>query len=308
MAVKGGVLRLLHVSRNVADLAQASAFYCDALGFQLVAAPSPIRPAWAQLPDAANLALQTLRLRLGRQEIELACFKAGGAPYPPDSRANDLWFQHLAIVASGMDAAYQRLRTYAVRPISEQGPQRLPAVVGGVTAFKFRDPDGHPLELLRFPPDAGAAIWLQPHSSAATLGIDHTAISVAAAGRSLAFYSGLLGLREISHQVNRGPEQQRLDALPDVVVEVVGLQPITATPHLELLGYRRPRGRSAATMDLRAIAADRLVLQVQNLPALLGALRAAGTPVLATGAVVSADGSHAALVGDPDGHLLILVE
>ncbi len=39
------------------------------------------------------------------------------------------------------------------------GPERLPARSGGVSAFKFRDPDGHPLELLAFPPEAVPPIW-----------------------------------------------------------------------------------------------------------------------------------------------------
>ena len=37
------------------------------------------------------------------------------------------------------------------RPISPDGRVRLPDNSGGVTAYKFRDHDGHPLELLEFP-------------------------------------------------------------------------------------------------------------------------------------------------------------
>ncbi len=218
-----------------------------------------------------------------------------------------MWFQHLAIVVSDMDAAYQRLQACAAEPISAHGPQRLPAAAGGVTAFKFRDPDGHPLELLQFPPGTGNAVWHQQYADS-IIGIDHTAISVADTARSTEFYCGLLGLREISRQMNNGLEQQRLDALPDVAVEVVALQPVTATPHLELLDYVTSRGQTAAAMQLRDIAADRLVLQVQNLPALIAALQASGAHILAAGPVTSADGSHAALIRDPDGHLLVLIE
>ena len=44
-------------------------------------------------------------------------------------------------------------------PISTSGPQLLPAASGGVSAFKFRDPEGHPLELIAFPPGAVPPQW-----------------------------------------------------------------------------------------------------------------------------------------------------
>ncbi len=79
MAVNGRVLHLLRVSRNVTDLARAAAFYREALGFRIAEESDQVRPAWAQLPDAARMSLQTTRLRLGQQEIELTAFESSGA-------------------------------------------------------------------------------------------------------------------------------------------------------------------------------------------------------------------------------------
>ena len=77
-----------------------------------------------------------------------------GRPYPPDSTSTDLWFQHMAIIVNDMRDAYQRvMANRRFRPISRHGPVRLPGNSGAVTAFKFRDHDGHPLELLAFPED-----------------------------------------------------------------------------------------------------------------------------------------------------------
>ena len=105
-------------------------------------------------------------MRLGDQEIALVRFSARGRPYPPGSRSDDLWFQHLAIVVSNMDAAYAHLSSHpGWRPVSEGGPQLLPPMNGAVRAFKFRDPDGHPLELIWFPPDQGRSVW---HGNAST--------------------------------------------------------------------------------------------------------------------------------------------
>lgn len=308
--MNAGALRLLRVGRNVADLERTSGFYCEALGFISVDAGDETPPAWTQLPGVCESAPRSVRLRLDAQEIELTQFDPPDSAYPRDSTSADLWFQHCAIVVDDMGAAYARLLLHGgFDVISRDGPQTLPASSGGVTAFKFRDPDGHPLELIFFPPGSGDPAWKRPsRANQVTLGIDHSAISVADADRSISFYTKL-GLTQVSRQTNRGPEQQRLDDLPDVIVDVVVLQPADArTPHIELLAYRVPRGRASAYGDVRDIAADRLVLQVQGLSALLESLSAVNADVVSHGAVAKSDNAHVALLRDPDGHLLVLIE
>ena len=117
-------------------------------------------------------------LRLGRERIELLEFTdSAGRPYPPDSTSTDLWFQHMAIVVNDMTDAYQRvMANRRFRPISRNGPVRLPDSSGGVTAFKFRDHDGHPLELLAFPEGRVPGAWRTANGTGSFLGVDHTAI------------------------------------------------------------------------------------------------------------------------------------
>ena len=94
-------------------------------------------------------------MRLGAATIAFVRFAIAGHAYPLGNRSNDLWFQHLAIVVSDMDAAYAHLGlAEGWQAISDNGPQQLPLSNGGVRAFKFRDPDGHPLELIWFPSSA----------------------------------------------------------------------------------------------------------------------------------------------------------
>lgn len=128
--------------------------------------------------------------------------------------------------------------------ISRDGLQRLREGPGGACAFKFRDPDGHPVELIEFAPGQGVACWsaASQRDSSPTLGIDHAAIRVSQAERSIAFYERL-GFRPASRQINRGVDQARLDGLSSTEVEIeVGalVPPQAATPHLELLIYRTP--------------------------------------------------------------------
>jgi catechol 2,3-dioxygenase-like lactoylglutathione lyase family enzyme len=197
-------------------------------------------------------------LRLGRQNVWIEEFEPAGRLYPKAIDANSLQFQHLALVVCDMAAAYARLRD--ITPISHGGPQTLPRSSGGACAFKFRDPDGHPLELLQFPPAQMPEAWkhVRPGEGQISLGIDHSAISVAHADASAAFYA-LLGLRTGQRTLNAGPAQQRLDGLDGVEVGVVPLLPSIATPHLELLGYQVPKAPQGSAPSVNDVAATRIV-------------------------------------------------
>ncbi len=228
-------------------------------------------------------------MRLGSEEIALVQFAVGGRPYPIDSHSNDRWFQHLAIVVNDMDAAYRRLRgTPGWQAISSDGPQTLPASNGGVRAFKFRDPDGHPLELIWFPPGQGRAVWHAPGAAVPDvtfLGIDHSALAVAATPASLGFYHAL-GLRVASRSLNRGEAQARLDGLASPTVWVTALRPPPGRdngPGLELLAYRPP-GRMAAAAALRDAVTDWVTLAVMPSP-----------------------GDAPRELRDPDGHRVLIV-
>ncbi|HEX5959801.1 MAG TPA: VOC family protein [Rhodanobacteraceae bacterium] len=299
-----GVRALRCVGRNTADLDRAIAFHRDALGFRIDAVPAA-PPARARWPTLRAPPTRCARLSLGAQCIELTEFP-GGKPYPPGSTSSDLWFQHFAIVVRDMHAAHRRALQHGAVPITRGGPQLLPPATGSVTAWKFRDPDGHPLELIGFPSGTGDPAWQATQAPGPALGIDHSAISVADIARSIGFYR-LLGLHVAARGVNRGVRQQRLDDLDDVEVDVIAMQGPARTPHLELLGYRRPRGRADPPVDPGAIAADRLVWQAAAIDVLLDALADAGYPDALT-ADGRADGAFEVLLRDPDGHLLGLRE
>jgi catechol 2,3-dioxygenase-like lactoylglutathione lyase family enzyme len=278
-------IRILRISRVVADLARAEAFYRDALGFHRAGKGRTDRGLLAAL-GLADAEAEEVVMRLGAQTIALVQFATLGRRYPPGSRSDDLWFQHLAIVVSDMDAAYAHLsrQSAAWQAISEGGPQLLPPSNGRVRAFKFRDPDGHPLELIWFPPDQGRAVWHQAGGGSPFLGIDHSALSVASTARSLRFYRSL-GFKVSDRSWNHGPAQSRLDGLTGARVQVTGLRPRADTgPGLELLGYHPPGSgsRSDAANDL---ATDWVTMTVDGLRgAALGTVR------------------------DPDGHRLVLVD
>lgn len=253
----------MHVSITVSNLEALTRFYCDVLGFSFLGEEAVLADEGKRL--MLDCPARRAHLQLGEERLELLCPGALGRPYPPRSSATDAWFQHIAIVVSDMEAAYTRLCAYGVTPITIGGPQMLPPSSGGVAAFKFRDPDGHPLELLAFPSGADDPRWQRGATASPFLGIDHSAIVVQDAARAMAFYEGL-GLSVAARTLNQGPKQERLDGAADVRADVIALRPgVVSTPHIELLSYQNPHvvplRESLATRD---IASARLVVRVSK--------------------------------------------
>ena len=119
-------LRVDSVAITVSDMDRVLPFYTKVLPFEVVSDHEQAGPAIAHLTGVFGARTRTVRLRLGSEAIELVDFLAPeGRPIPPDSRSNDLWFQHVAIIVSDMDAAYARLRDHRARHAST-GPQTLP--------------------------------------------------------------------------------------------------------------------------------------------------------------------------------------
>lgn len=296
-------LRLARITLNAADPARLAEFYRAALGF--TAGEAPPAAEVSAVPGLADA--QTVPLRLGDQHLDLVAVPPSGRPYPGDVPGFSPLFQHCAIIVSDMAAAHARLSAHpGWRPISTDGPVRLPAASGGVTAFKFRDPEGHPLELLAFPPEAVPEAWRGRETGDVCLGLDHSAISVVNTARSIAFYESL-GLRVASRSLNTGPEQARLDAVADPVVEVTGLGfPDGRPPHVELLCYRGDVSRPASDLAPGDVAATRLVIAMTDADGVAAACAAHAGRLVSRGPIPRPGGGVDALLRDPDGHCVWL--
>lgn len=303
------VTQLVRVSTTVADLAGTVAFYHDWLGFVRGADRVINDPAWKRLVGLEeSVTARATAVFAGEQEIDLIDFDPPGRPYPAERASNDQWFEHVSLVTGDITAVWERLKGGSPGVITKGGPQLLPPNTGSVTAFKFRDPEGHPLELIYFPQGVGSPVW-QEKTGTGILGYDHTAISVMDVDRSIAFYTELLGLKVGGRSLNKGVEQDRLDGLTCCEVDVVALQPaLVPTPHVELLHYRTPAGRTL-TAEVRAddVASTRQIHKVDDLDTLVRQLEAADVPFVSPGVVTLKDGSKAAAIRDPDGHMIVLM-
>ena len=300
-AARASVGAILGFGRTVSDLTATETFYRDGLGFSRLAPPEPVPAAHRAAMGLDDGTATQLRMGLGAQTVTFLALDPPGAPYPAEPRATDPVFQHLAIPVRDMAAAMERLEYLNSTPISRGGPQELPLASGGVTAYKFRDPDGHPLELLSFPGGAPARRWRA--APGLFLGIDHSAITVTDLDAALTFLTGTLGLSLAARGLNRGPEQGRLDGVDDPAVDVIALEPPVPAPHVELLHYRSPATHRRTPMPFgpRDRATTCFVFSAIDPAAVAKGVRAVGFF-----ARVSGDGAAAYAAG-PDGHGMLFV-
>ncbi len=307
-AVAAPACRIARFGRVVADIEQAERFLTAAFGFTTAGRVEGDR-CFAELLGVPGAQTCRTHMRLGDQEIALTAFDPPGRPYPADSTSSDLWFQHLAIVVTDIDAAHAQVReAERVMPITEGGPIRLPCASGGVRAFKFRDGDGHPLELLEFPPESTPAAWRRRNRSGIFLGIDHTAHAIEDTKRSIDFFRSSFGLMPAAQTENVGAEQSRLDAVAGARVTVSSLNPAEETPHLELLGYETGKRRPSTVAASNDIAATYVVLQTPDLAKTARVLEARAARFISPGICTMGDGTRAVMILDPDGHRFIAEE
>jgi catechol 2,3-dioxygenase-like lactoylglutathione lyase family enzyme len=311
-AVPAQIQQVGPVVMTVSDMQRSVAFYSGVLAFQKVSDTERSGRGIEDLYGVVGARVHVVGMTLGNESIELQEFEnASERAVPADARSNDLSFQHIAIIVSDMDAAYRLLRQKRVEHVSSY-PQTLPAWnqnAAGIKAFYFKDPDGHPLEILQFPPDKGEAKWHKP-TDQVFLGIDHTAIVVSNTDRSLAFYRDLLGMRVAGESENYGDEQEHLNNVFGAHLRITSLRS-PAGPGIELLEYISPRNGRAASHDAMPtdIEHHETVVRLQSLETLKQARSAQFTRISNRDAVTELPlhANRAKLLSDPDGHMLLAV-
>jgi len=303
------------VGMTVSDVDRSVEFFSNVLAFEKLSDVEVAGSEYERLEGVFGSRMKIVRMKLGEEIIELTEYLAPkGRSIPADSRSNDQWFQHIAIVVSDMDKAYQRLRDYKVHHTST-GPQRLPdwnKAAAGIKAFYFKDPDGHNLELIYFPAGKGSPKW-QATNGRLFLGIDHTAIAVSDTDRSLQFYRDLLGMKLAGESENYGTEQEHLNNVFGSRVRISGLR-AKSGPGVEFLDYLTPRDGRPAPPDTRAndLWHWQTAMRVGRADAAAEKLKAGGGRFVSPDVTTLRDQAlgigKGFLVRDPDRHGLQLIE
>jgi catechol 2,3-dioxygenase-like lactoylglutathione lyase family enzyme len=302
------------VGMTVSDMDRAVGFY-SALAFQKVSDVEVLGDEFEHLEGVFGARMRIVRMQLGNEFLDLTQYLAPpGRPIPADSRSNDLWFQHIAIVVRDMDEAFQKLRALKVQFVST-GPQTLPPSIkaaAGIKAFYFRDPDQHNLEVIYFPAGKGDPRW-QEKTDRLFLGIDHTAIGISNTEASLKFYRDLLGLHKAGESENFGTEQEHLNQVFGAHLHITGMR-ADAGPGIEFLEYLTPRDGRSRPADVRAndIVHWQTMIATDEFDLLAKKLQDAHVPFVSPSVVAmpkdKAGFSKGALVSDPDGHSVLLIQ
>ena len=289
------------IGLTVGNLDRELDFFTKVLPFKKISESKSVPGEADALLGLTNTQFRIAELKLNNEQITLTEHLANrGRPIPLDSRSFDHWFQHIAIVVSDMDKAYDHLRHAKVKHVST-APQTLPSWnkdAGGIKAFYFRDPEDHVLEIIWFPPGKGDPKWQRP-TDKLFLGIDHTAIVVSDTDQSRAFYRDLLGMRVVGHAENYGTEQEHLNQVFGARLRITALRGGRG-PGIEFLEYITPPGGRSLPKDSNAN--DLLFWTTQlftdDAAALAQKLRENGTRF------VSRQDSPTQIARDPDGHAL----
>ena len=309
-----GATSVESVGMTVSDMDRAVEFY-SALTFQKISDVEVLGEEFEHLEGVFGARMRIVRMQLGKEYLDLTQYLAPpGRPIPVDSRSNDLWFQHIAIVVRDMDQAFDKLRALKVQFVST-GPQTLPPSIkaaAGIKAFYFRDPDQHNLEIIYFPPGKGDPRW-QEKTDNLFLGIDHTAIGISSTDASLHFYRDLLGLRRAGESENFGTEQEHLNQVFGAHLRITGMR-ADSGPGVEFLEYLTPRDGRTRPADVHAndIVHWQTMIATDEINLLAKKLRDAQVHFVSSGVVAlpkeKVGFSKGALVSDSDGHNVLLIE
>jgi len=316
----GDVERLKMIGFTVADIDRQTLFFTKVLSFEKVSDFRVSGSEYDKMQGVFNVNMRIVHLKLGEQVVELTQYISppNGRPIPIPSYSNDEWFEHMAIVVRDMEAAYKILQENNVQQISAQPitiPESNPGAAG-IKAIKFRDPEGHDLELIYFPAGKGDPIWQKP-SNRLFLGIDHTAMTVLSTEKGVTFYRDLLGFVVGGVTFNTGATQQVLDDLFNDTCLVTPMLPISPPPHIEFLDYSTPPGGRPMPSDTKAsdVWHWQTTLVSKDIQAAAERLRKGGVQFITPDIVSIPEEAQAQLgfkkalmVRDPNGHAIRLVE
>ncbi len=290
--------KILGMMLTVADIEKMTTFFTEVLSFEKIGTSQLEGKAYESLYGIPRVKAQFSILRLGKEYLYLIAFEPPGKHYPP-TRCHDHLFQHIAIVVSDLEKAHGILSQQGITAISK-GHITIPEwnePAAGVKVFYFRSPEGHPLELISFPPKKGRLIWQE--KGKLFLGIDHTAITIFHTERSLPFYQEL-GMIVFGESLNYGDTQEALSMVPEARVKITGLGfKEVEGMGLEFLHYLNPTN-GLPSPDLKScdLGCTYTVIEVDHLDMPRGGFSPKDAKTV-----------KSAMIGkDSDGHRLLFVE
>jgi catechol 2,3-dioxygenase-like lactoylglutathione lyase family enzyme len=141
-----------HVGITVPDMEQATAFFVDVLGCELLYEREPPGddPPRDRLGVPAGTRIQAVRFLRCANGANIELFEFASPDQREDfPRPSDVGIQHLALYVDDLDAAAEHLRRHGVKLMS--GPNPLPGAGEGNQFIYARTPWGLTVELISYP-------------------------------------------------------------------------------------------------------------------------------------------------------------
>jgi catechol 2,3-dioxygenase-like lactoylglutathione lyase family enzyme len=283
----GDVERLAMIGFTVADADRETTFFTKVLSFEKASDFRVTGNEYDKLEGVFNVNMRIVHLKLGEQTVELT--------------------QYIKIL---QENNVQQISANPITiPESNPGAARIKAV-------KFRDPEGHDLELIYFPAGKASPIWQKP-TSRLFLGLSHTAMTVDSTEKGVAFYRDVLGFDVGGVTFNIGATQEVLDDLFNDTCLVTPMLPISQPPHSEFLDYKTPPGGRPMPVDTKAndLWHWQTTLVTKDIQAATDRLRKAGVQFITPDIVSIPQETQAELgfkkalmIRDPNGHAIRLIE
>jgi catechol 2,3-dioxygenase-like lactoylglutathione lyase family enzyme len=276
---------LIHV---VASLEPSIAFYRDAVGFELVEPPAPLRASGLldlAKASAPNATARTAAFRIPGSEMQFRLIEFSGTDGRRfEQRLYDPGVTRFSIQVRDIDAAFNRVKdkvlavdTTGGAPVYTQRPRN------DTRAVMMRDPDGFVFEFVQADPlpqtDVPASSNI--YNARSSLAIENT-------DRALAFYRDVLGFtNRPTNTVNEAV--LALEGTPTAVARTTSTSPPGGT-NVWFLWEFSNIDRTTRAPRIVDPGASALSIQVENRAALIERMRAAGVTVEGSSVVRSPDG------------------
>ena len=291
---------LIHV---VADLTKSAEFYRDAVGFEYGTPAVRSGDALAALAGAGGgkAAIRTASFAIPGSEMQLVLMEISGVRGTPfTQRLYDPGVTRFSIQVRDIDKAFARVKDRGIivdttggGPVFTQQPRN------NTRAVMMRDPDGFVFEFVQGDPLPATNV-----PAASNVINARSSLAVEDTDRALAFYRDLLGYTaRPTNTVNDAV--LALEGTPTAVARTTSTSPPGSSNVWFLWEFSKIE-KTRREPRISDPGASALSLVVENLPALMRRMKAAGVTVEVDATKIG--GVYGAVVRSPDGLLIELIE
>jgi catechol 2,3-dioxygenase-like lactoylglutathione lyase family enzyme len=311
LSAQGGAGRMLRprlIIHVVADLDKSIAFFKEGLNLDVASGPSALTGSTLlqkakSVNPAASARQATLTVPGSNLTLQLIQF-SGIEGQAFTQRLYDPGVTRFSIQVRDIDKAFNQVKDRVTVDTTSAGPVFTQRPRNDTRAVMMRDPDGFVFEFVQSgtPPQTDVPATSNIYNARSSLAIEDF-------DKSLAFYRDLLGFTFAHPPGDVNDAVLVLEGTPRAHARSSGGMP-PGSNNVWFLWEFRDIARTKRSPRVQDPGASAISLEVENLPALLSRMKAAGVTVETAGgeAVALEGGRRGALVRSPDGLLVELIE